>query len=100
MQTVPAKSRNALMVAGLTLLAAALAALLWNRFLPAPHGWRAHGPAASETLAGGNSPPAPRVAPETEQLEPAALEAAARYAGAHRSLALIVSRHDHIVFER
>jgi CubicO group peptidase (beta-lactamase class C family) len=45
-------------------------------------------------------PPAPRVAPEREQLDPQALEAAARYAGEHRSLALIVSRHDHIVFER
>ena len=100
MQTVPAKSRNALMVAGLTLLAAALAAVLWSRFLPSPHWWREHVPAASERVAGGDSPPAPRVAPETEQLEPAALEAAARYAGAHRSLALIVSRHDHIVFER
>src|SRR5215468_5533831 len=90
MQTVPAKGRSALMVAGLTLLAAALAAVLW----------RAHDPAASERVAGGNSPPAPRVAPESEQLDPAALEAAARYAGAHHSLALIVSRHDHIVFER
>ncbi|HKF98608.1 MAG TPA: hypothetical protein VKB20_10150, partial [Steroidobacteraceae bacterium] len=87
---MPAKGRSALMVAGLTLLAAALAAVLW----------RAHAPAARERVAGGNSPPAPRVAPESEQLDPAALEAAARYAGAHRSLALIVSRHDHIVFER
>src|ERR1700751_3204116 len=100
MQTVPAKSRNALMVAGLTLLAAALAAVLWSRFLPSSHWWREDVPAESERGAGGDSPPAPRVAPETEQLEPAALEAAARYAGAHRSLALIVSRHDHIVFER
>ena len=100
MQTVPAKSRNALMVAGLTLLAAALVVVLWSRFPSARHWWRAHDPAVREKVAGGDSPPAPRVAPETEQLEPAALEAAARYAGAHRSLALIVSRHDHIVFER
>ncbi|HVN45927.1 MAG TPA: serine hydrolase [Steroidobacteraceae bacterium] len=53
-----------------------------------------------ELLAGGNSPPAPRVSPETERLDAAALELAARYAGEHGSLALIVSRHEHIVFER
>jgi CubicO group peptidase (beta-lactamase class C family) len=53
-----------------------------------------------ERIAGGNEPPSPRVAPALEQLDPRALEAAARYAGEHRSRALIVSRHDHIVFER
>lgn len=53
-----------------------------------------------ELVRGGNEPPAPRVAPELEQLDRAALEAAAAYAGEHRSRALIVSRHDHIVFER
>jgi CubicO group peptidase (beta-lactamase class C family) len=73
------------------LLTLALGALLWTRYFAPP---------PRELLAGGNTPPAPRVAPETEQLDPQALEAAARYAGEHRSLALIVSRHDHIVFER
>jgi len=53
-----------------------------------------------EVLTGGNEPPAPRVAPELESLDGRALEAAARYASAHGSWALIVSRHDHIVFER
>ncbi len=53
-----------------------------------------------ERVAGGNEAPTPRVVPALEQLEPRALEAAARYAGEHRSRALIVSRHDHIVFER
>jgi CubicO group peptidase (beta-lactamase class C family) len=53
-----------------------------------------------ELVVGGNSPPAPRVTPETERLDAAALEIAAGYAAAHRSLALIVSRHEHIVFER
>jgi CubicO group peptidase (beta-lactamase class C family) len=53
-----------------------------------------------ERVAGGNEPPTPRVAATLEQLEPRALEEAARYAGEHRSRALIVSRHDHIVFER
>ncbi len=56
--------------------------------------------APRERMAGGNEPPAPRVAPELEQLEPAALELAARYAAEHQSRALIVARHDHIVFER
>jgi CubicO group peptidase (beta-lactamase class C family) len=53
-----------------------------------------------ELVAGGAQPLAPRVAPELEQLERAGLEAAAAYAGEHGSQALIVSRHDHIVFER
>jgi len=53
-----------------------------------------------ELVPGSNEPPAPRVAPELEQLERAALDAAAAYAREHRSRALIVSRHDHIVFER
>jgi len=81
--------RRAWIFAGLALLAVAVGVTLWSRyFVP------------RELVAGGNSPPAPRVAPQTEQLEPASLEAAASYAGAHRSLALIVSRHEHIVFER
>ena len=53
-----------------------------------------------ELVAGGNQPPAPRVAPELEQLDASGLAAAAAYAGAHGSQALIVSRHEHIVFER
>lgn len=54
----------------------------------------------TELLAGGNEPPAPRESPEQESLERSALEAAAAYAGEHDSLALIVSRHGYIVFER
>jgi len=80
-----------LALAGVALLALILGALLWTQYLAPP---------PRERVAGGNMPPAPRVAPEVEQLDPKALEAAARYAGEHRSLALIVSRHDHIVFER
>jgi CubicO group peptidase (beta-lactamase class C family) len=53
-----------------------------------------------ELLVGGSQPPAPRVAPELESLERSALDAAADYAGEHGSRALIVARHDHIVFER
>jgi CubicO group peptidase (beta-lactamase class C family) len=53
-----------------------------------------------ELIAGGNEPPAPRVAPELESLDRKALETAAIYAGEHDSSALIVSRHEHIVFEK
>jgi CubicO group peptidase (beta-lactamase class C family) len=68
--------------------------LLWKGYA----GSEQHPP--RELLAGGNEPPAPRVAPELELLDRRALEAAAGYAGEHGSRALIVSRHDHIVFER
>jgi CubicO group peptidase (beta-lactamase class C family) len=87
----PPKKALRLAVVGVALLALALGALLWTRYLAPP---------PRERVAGGNEPPAPRVTPETELLDPKGLEAAARYAGEHRSLALIVSRHDHIVFER
>lgn len=53
-----------------------------------------------ERLVGGNEAPAPRVAAELESLDGGALSAAAGYAGEHGSRALIVARHDHIVFER
>ena len=91
MQMGPPRKARRLAVVAVALLALALGALLWTRYLAPP---------PRERVAGGNEPTAPRVAPATELLDPAALEAAARYAGEHRSLALIVSRHDHIVFER
>ena len=53
-----------------------------------------------ERVVGGNEAPAPRVAAELESLDGGALNAAAGYAGEHGSRALIVARHDHIVFER
>ncbi len=53
-----------------------------------------------DTIAGGHQPAAPRVLPGSELLDARALEEAARYAGDHGAQALIVSRHDHIVFER
>ena len=91
MQMGPPKRVRRFAVVGVALLALALGALLWTRYLAPP---------PRERVAGGNEPTAPRVTPATELLDPEALEAAARYAGEHRSLALIVSRHDHIVFER
>jgi CubicO group peptidase (beta-lactamase class C family) len=51
-------------------------------------------------VTGGDQPLAPRVDPQLEQLEPQGLEEAARYAAEHGSRALLVARHDHIVFER
>jgi CubicO group peptidase (beta-lactamase class C family) len=91
MQMGPPEKVLRLAVVGVALLALALGTLLWTRYTAPP---------PRERVAGGNEPPAPRVMPETERLDPEALEAAARYAGEHGSLALIVSRHDHIVFER
>ena len=73
---------------------------LWHRYLEALSRRSAPLYQPRERVIGGNEPAAPRVAPGTELLDAAALEEAARYAAAHGSRALIVSRHDHIVFER
>jgi len=89
----PRAARLLAWVAPLVLIGAIAVALLpWRRYAGAPP--------PRELLAGGNEPPAPRVAPELESLDRGALQAAADYAGEHGSRALIVSRHDHIVFER
>lgn len=77
--------------------------LFWERYLGAHTHSLAPVPSwyqPRERVAGAEQPPAPRVAPELESLDPRALTAAAAYAAAHGSLALIVARHDHIVFER
>jgi CubicO group peptidase (beta-lactamase class C family) len=84
----------------LLLAAALLGPGLWRNYLDALARRSAPLYQPRERVAGGNEPPAPRVAPAEESLSSAALEEAARYAGEHGSSALIVSRHDHIVFER
>ena len=89
-----------LLAAVLAVALAAFGPAAWRHYLGALARRSAPLYAPRERLTGGNEPPAPRVAPELEQLDAQALEAAARYAAAHGSLALIVSRHDHIVFER
>ncbi|MBV9619755.1 MAG: serine hydrolase [Gammaproteobacteria bacterium] len=73
---------------------------LWRGYLGAlgTRGGALHTP--RERLAGNNAPPVPRVAPASEGIAVSGLLAAAAYAAAHGSLALIVARHDHIVFER
>jgi len=49
---------------------------------------------------GSNQPAAPREKPEEEQLNEGALEAAAEYAAAEKSRALIVTRHGYVVYEK
>src|SRR5262249_1891233 len=91
MQLGPLKKAPWLIVAGAGRCARVLGGRLSARYLgvsPRGDGRR------------GDKAPPPRVTAETELLDPQALEVAARYAGEHHSLALIVSRHDHIVFER
>jgi CubicO group peptidase (beta-lactamase class C family) len=98
----PSARRLALGAAGLALVALILGAVLWKGYLAALLPWadetRAYQP--RELVPGSDQPPAPRVAPQAELLDGAALEQAAAYAGEHGSRAFIVSRHDHIVFER
>jgi hypothetical protein len=77
--------------------------VFWKRYFLALRG--SSGPSFQlyeprERIAGGNEPPAPRVSPELESLDRKALESAASYAGEWDSSALIVSRHEHIVFEK
>lgn len=79
------------------------APLFWERYLSAQAQPAARTPAwyqPRERVPGGDQPVAPRVTPELESLDPRSLSEAAAYAGAHGSLALIVTRHDHIVLER
>jgi CubicO group peptidase (beta-lactamase class C family) len=87
----------------LAVLAAAREPVFWKRYFLAVAGNA--GPSSSlyqprERITGGNQAPAPRVAPELEQLDAKALETAAAYAAERDSSALIVSRHEHIVFEK
>jgi Beta-lactamase len=82
------------------LLAGIFGPSLWQHYLAALARRSAPLYAPRERLVGGNEPVAPRVSPQLEQLEPQGLEEAARYAAGHGSRALIVARHDHIVFER
>lgn len=47
-----------------------------------------------------SQPAAPRVSPAEAGIEPAALDAAAEFAGRHGTRALVVGRNGHIVFEK
>ena len=92
----------AMLVLG-ALVTFAAAPLFWQRYFAAHARPVARVPAwyqPRELVSGDFQPLAPHVTPELESLDPRALAAAAAYAGAQGSLALIVARHDHIVFER
>jgi hypothetical protein len=54
----------------------------------------------TEIIVGVEGPEPPRVQPQDEHLDAASLKAAAEYAGARDTSALIVGRHGHIVFEQ
>ncbi|HEY6484694.1 MAG TPA: serine hydrolase [Steroidobacteraceae bacterium] len=90
----------ALLVAAVLVMARA--PLFWTRY--ATLAWDgSHRPSLyypRERVPGGNQPPAPRESPQSEQLDPGSLEAAARYAQTHASQAFIVTRHGYLVFER
>jgi CubicO group peptidase (beta-lactamase class C family) len=89
-----------LALAVVAVLAGARDPVFWHRYFVALFGSPAALYQPRELVAGGNEPPAPRVAPQLESLDPKSLEAAADYAGEKDSTALIVSRHEHIVFEK
>jgi CubicO group peptidase (beta-lactamase class C family) len=94
---------SAVLAVLVALLARGGTPLFWKRYaaslvLPAAAADKRYQP--RELVPGGNEPAAPRVAPEQESLDVQSLQLAAAYAQAHPSQALIVSRHDHIVFER
>jgi CubicO group peptidase (beta-lactamase class C family) len=88
----------------------ALAVILAVAIARAPVSWKRYALAVAgdtdslyeprELVAGSSQPPAPRVAPELESLDGKSLEMAAAYAADRDSTALIVSRHEHIVFEK
>jgi len=71
-----------------------------GRWLPQP--FRVTGTVMQprERIAGSDEPLAPRVVPELEALDSKSLQDAAAYAEQQGSTALIVSRHEHIVFEK
>jgi CubicO group peptidase (beta-lactamase class C family) len=87
-------------VVALVVVVIAREPVFWKRYLLALTGNSGALYEPRERVAGGNEPPAPRVTPELELLDRKALEAAAAYAGERDSTALIVSRHEHIVFEK
>ncbi len=79
-------------------------ALFWKRYALTTIYRAPHLPESfydpSELIAGTDEGEPPRVHPQLEHLDPGALRAAADYAGARHTDALIVGRHGHIVFEQ
>src|SRR5690348_5585903 len=86
-------------------LAVARDPVFWQRYFLFRAGLLRFGSVAAlyeprELIAGGNQPAAPHVEPGLEGLDTRSLDTAAAYAGKTDSTALIVSRHEHIVFEK
>jgi CubicO group peptidase (beta-lactamase class C family) len=100
MSPLPRQSFLPIAAVLLLVLAGIFGPSLWQHYLGALARRSAPLYAPRERVTGGDEPSAPRVAPQLEQLEPQGLEEAARYAAEHGTRALIVARHDHIVFER
>lgn len=71
-----------------------------GRWLPQPYRVTATVMQPRERIAGSDEPLAPRVVPELEALSSKSLQDAAAYAQQQEATALIVSRHEHIVFEK
>ena len=91
-----------LVVAPVTLAVLVIARdpVFWQRYFLTVTGATAALYQPRERIAGSDEPPAPRVAPELEALDSKSLQDAAAYAEQQDSTALIVSRHEHIVFEK
>ena len=83
-----------------SVLACARDPVFWQRYVLLLSGSPASLYQPRERVVGGNEPVAPRVAPALESLDPQSLETAAAYAAQKDSTALLVSRHEHIVFEK
>ena len=83
-----------------SVLACARDPVFWERYVLLLSGSPASLYQPRERVVGGNEPVAPRVAPALESLDPQSLETAAAYAAQKDSTALLVSRHEHIVFEK
>jgi len=100
MQVTRSKLTATVLLAAAALVLAVYGPDAWRHYLEALARRSAPLYQPRERVLGGAEAAAPRVAPALERLDPGALEAAAAYAAAHGSRALIVARHDHLVFER
>jgi CubicO group peptidase (beta-lactamase class C family) len=93
-----------LVVAGAVLSTYRQDPLYWKRLVLSWASSPANRPAAyyepTEVIEGSNGPSFPRVAPELEHLSAQALAAATKYAEEEGTLALVVARHGHVVYEK
>jgi CubicO group peptidase (beta-lactamase class C family) len=74
--------------------------VFWQRYFLTLMGATAALHQPRERIAGSAEPLAPRVVPELEALDSKSLQDAAAYAEQQDATALIVSRHEHVVFEK